>query len=150
MHKIHFLIVVLFISLTTVAQNWQNDLNVAMKQATEGNKPIILVFQGSDWCAPCMKLDREIWKSEDFINYAENHFVMLKADFPKKKGNLLSEDQQKRNNALAEKYNPNGHFPLVVLLDMNGKVLGTTGYEKISPKEYINHLESFMTKSKIE
>ena len=136
MHKIHFLIVVLFISLTTVAQNWQNDLNVAMKQASEGNKPIILVFQGSDWCAPCMKLDREIWKSEDFINYAEN--------------NLLSEDQQKKNNALAEKYNPNGYFPLVVLLDMNGKVLGTTGYEKKSPKEYINHLESFMTKSKIE
>ncbi|MGB5244892.1 MAG: thioredoxin family protein [Lutimonas sp.] len=150
MAKFHLFITVLFISFATVAQNWQYDLNVAMTQASEGNKPIILVFQGSDWCAPCMKLDREIWKSEDFINYAESHFVMLKADFPKKKSNLLSEDQQKKNNTLAEKYNPNGYFPLVVLLDKNGKVLGTTGYEKITPKEYIDHLESFMTTSKIE
>jgi thioredoxin-related protein len=150
MNKVYFVIVALFFSSTCLAQNWQTDLNVAMEQASQGNKPIILVFQGSDWCAPCMKLDRDIWKSEDFINYAESHFIMLKADFPKKKSNLLSEEQQKKNNTLAEKYNPNGHFPLVVILTKDGNVLGTTGYEKISPKEYIDHLESFIHKSKIE
>ena len=42
---------------------------------------------------------------------------MLKADFPRKKKNLLPKPQQKNNNKLAEKYNSNGHFPFVVVLD---------------------------------
>ena len=68
---------------------------------------------------------------------------MLKADFPKKKANKLSKEQQDKNDLLAEKYNQNGYFPLVVVLDKTGKVLGTTGYKNITPAEYIKLLSSF-------
>ena len=44
---------------------------------------------------------------------------------------------------LAESYNKNGYFPLVVVLDENGKVLGSTGYKKMKPSDYIKILESF-------
>lgn len=125
------------------AQEWQTDFNLASLEATEKNHPIILVFQGSDWCAPCIKLEREVFQSEAFQLYAKDHFVMLEADFPRKKKNALPEDQQKKNNALAEKYNPRGIFPFVVILNSEGKVLGETGYMKTSPSQYILHLESF-------
>lgn len=125
------------------AQNWKNDLEEAKAQAQKENKLILLVFQGSDWCAPCMKLEREIWTSSEFKEYAEEHYVLVKADFPRRARNQLPPAQQKKNNALAEKYNLEGYFPLVLLLDKEGMVLGKTGYKKISPKEYIALLESF-------
>ena len=125
------------------AQNWVTDLNKAKKIATEKNQPIILVFQGSDWCAPCIKLNKEIWSTEEFKTYSEEHFVMLLADFPRKKKNELNESQQKQNNQLMEKYNLQGYFPFVAVLDKNANLLGSTGYKKISPSEYIKLLNSF-------
>ena len=86
----------------------------------------------------------EIWNTEEFKAFANDNYVMLKADFPRKKKNALSEVQQKKNNALAETYNKNGHFPLVVILDSQGNVLGETGYLKISPNEYIAKINSFI------
>ncbi|MFK5855258.1 MAG: thioredoxin family protein [Bacteroidota bacterium] len=124
------------------AQEWQTDFDQAKEKATLENKDIILVFQGSDWCAPCMKLETEIWSTEEFKIYAADNYVMLLADFPKKKKNALSSEQQEMNNKLAETYNKNGFFPLVVLMDNNGKVLGNTGYKKMTPQEYIAHLTS--------
>lgn len=125
------------------AQEWVADYDEAIKMATEKNRNIVLVFQGSDWCAPCIKLEREIWSSEDFKTFASGHFVLLKADFPRKRANLLDKTQQDKNNKLAEKYNKAGNFPFIVLLDANGKVLGETGYQKITPKEYITLLTDF-------
>jgi len=125
------------------AQDWQTDLAVAKEMSKAGNKPIILVFQGSDWCAPCIKLEKKIWSSEEFREYASDHFVMLLADFPRKKQNRLPVEQKNKNEQLAETYNPNGYFPLVVVLNKDGKLLGQTGYKNISVKEYINLLESF-------
>jgi thioredoxin-related protein len=133
----------IFSFVSVNAQNWQNDIKTCQETAKAKNINIIIVFQGSDWCAPCIKLEKEIWNSNVFTNYAKEHFVILKADFPRKKKNKLSKEQQNKNNQLAEKYNPHGYFPLVVVTDANGKVLGTTGYKKVSPKEYIDLLNSF-------
>ena len=125
------------------AQTWQTDLTKAEQLAKDENKEILLVFQGSDWCAPCIKLDREVWSTEEFKKYAEDHYVLLKADFPKRSKNALPEEQQEKNNKLAETYNQNGYFPFVVLLNPNGEVLGKTGYKSMSPQEYIKLLNSF-------
>lgn len=125
------------------AQDWLTDFETAKTLAKKENKTIILVFQGSDWCAPCIKLDKEIWQAEVFQKYASENFVMLKADFPKRKKNALSIEQQTHNNQLAEKFNKNGYFPYVVALNAEGNVLGATGYKKITPESYIELLESF-------
>lgn len=133
-----------FISLNKVySQTWETNISTAKEIASKENKPIVLVFQGSDWCAPCIKLDREIWSTTEFKNYAKEHFVMLKADFPKRGKNALPKEQQDRNNALAEKYNKNGYFPFVVVLNAKGEVTGSTGYKKMQPKQFEELLSSF-------
>lgn len=136
------LLLLLACSVSVIAQEWQTDFDTAKSIASKENRPIVLVFQGSDWCAPCIKLNREVFSTDTFQQYAKDHFVMLQADFPKKKKNALPEEQQTKNNILAEKYNQNGIFPLVVMLDKNGKVLGETGYIKADVSTYISHLES--------
>ncbi|MFK8006406.1 MAG: thioredoxin family protein [Saprospiraceae bacterium] len=141
-------IMILFIALLNVssvlAQDWQTDFLKAKEIATEENKPIVLVFQGSDWCTPCIKLDRQIWSTDSFKNYAKNNFVLLQADFPRRKKNALSKTQAEANAALAETYNKSGVFPFVVMLDKEGKVLGQTGYKKITPEAYIKELNGFI------
>ena len=125
------------------SQEWLTDYPSAQRQASEEQKPIVLVFQGSDWCAPCIKLERNIWSSSDFKDYAKDNLVLVKADFPRKKRNAISTKQEKANKVLADKYNKNGIFPLVIMLDADGNVLGKTGYKKLKPAEYIDLLESF-------
>ena len=126
------------------AQQWLTNLQQAKELSTTQEKTILLVFQGSDWCAPCIKLNREIFESEPFMAYAKDHFIMLQADFPRRKKNALDPELQTHNNALAERYNKGGVFPFVVVLNKDGRVLGQTSYSKKTPQEYIVELEGFI------
>ena len=137
------LFILLIFGANLFSQQWETDFGKAKELAATEDKPIILVFQGSDWCAPCIKLDREIWSTDEFKSYAQEHFVMFKADFPRRKKNALDDKQRQQNAELAEAYNKNGYFPYVVVLDKSGNVLGSEGYKKVSPEAYIQILESF-------
>lgn len=139
-------LILLFVSSTVFAQNWQTNFIQSKELAATENKTIVLVFAGSDWCAPCMRLENEIWESDEFRAYAKNNYVLHKADFPRKKTNKLNAEQVKINKELAAKYNTKGYFPFVVLIDKDGNILGETGYKKMAPKEYIKHLESLIKK----
>ncbi len=146
MKRILIVVISLFITVSLSAQVWETSLEVAKNNASKDGKSIILVFSGSDWCIPCMKLEKNIWESQDFVDYSKTHYILLRADFPKKKGNALSNEQQQQNDKLAESYNKDGLFPLVLVLDKVGKVLGSTGYKNITPKEYIALLHSLEKK----
>ncbi|MCW3785706.1 thioredoxin family protein [Plebeiibacterium sediminum] len=128
-----------------IVHGQDKDLSIdqAKIKAANENKRILLVFQGSDWCAPCIKLEKEILDTEEFLKIAEEQFVILKADFPRSKKNRLSDENQKHNAALAEKYNQNGYFPYVVILNAEGNVLGAMGYKKMTPQDYFDQLNAF-------
>jgi thiol-disulfide isomerase/thioredoxin len=141
--KLPCILLFLFSALVS-AQDWKESYSEALDLAEIENKPIVLVFAGSDWCAPCIKLERSIWQSGEFIQFAKNNYVLYKADFPRKKDNQLAAEITKQNSALASTFNPNGHFPLVVVLNSNEEVLGKIGYKKLSPNHYISLLNSFV------
>ncbi len=141
-----FLGIILFVTSLGFSQDWNYNFEEAKKLAAEQNKNIIIVFSGSDWCAPCIKLDRNIWQSEAFKKEATQEWIVVRADFPRKKANELSKDQTDHNRKLAEKFNLEGSFPLVVILDKNGKVLGKMGFKNVSPEEYIKMIHAFEKK----
>ncbi|TMU57278.1 thioredoxin family protein [Flagellimonas algicola] len=127
------------------AQDWQDSFEDALALANEQNKPVVLVFSGSDWCGPCIRLKRGILDSEDFSAYAKDHYVLYNADFPRKKKNQLPEHKLNENKSLFTEYNPKGYFPLVVVMDKDQKVLGKTGFNrKASPQDYIALLDGFV------
>lgn len=124
-------------------QVWLTDFSEAQKKAINEDKPVLIVFQGSDWCGPCIKLEKELWATETFANYAKEQLVLVKADFPRRKKNALTEAQAKSNAVLAETYNKNGVFPFVVLVDSDGQLLGQSGYKKQTPAEYLAEFNSY-------
>ncbi|MBK8600455.1 MAG: thioredoxin family protein [Flavobacterium sp.] len=142
MKKVLLSLMLLFVA-SVYSQNWKSDFEDAKATAAKENKNIVLVFSGSDWCAPCIKLDKVVWQSEAFKKEVEKNWVAYKADFPKKKANQLAPELTEANKKLAEKYNKNGSFPLVVLLDKSGKVIGMTGFKNVSATDYIKVLHSF-------
>jgi thioredoxin-related protein len=144
--KKNILILFLFIGTMGYSQNWKSSFEEAKSQAIAENKNILLVFSGSDWCAPCIKLDKTIWQSAEFKSEADQKWVLYKADFPKKKANLLAAEITSSNKKLASEYNKSGNFPLVLLLDKTGKVLGITGYKNTSPEQYIQLIHAFEIK----
>lgn len=144
MKYLSLIIVLACLPVIVNGQEWFTDFEKAKKVAKAESKDILMVFQGSDWCAPCIKLSREVWETEQFKEYAKGHYVMVQVDFPRQKKNALPPDQQQKNGALAEQYNKNGIFPLVVILDADGHVHGETGYLKYSPAKYIEHINSFL------
>lgn len=108
----------------------------AMEKAKDEGKVLVIQFAGTDWCSPCIRLEDQILNTPEFQVYQKN-FVWLKADFPRKKDNRLSKEKQAHNDALAEKYNNKGSFPLLVFIDDNEEVLGVIGYQSVTAKEYI-------------
>jgi thioredoxin-related protein len=102
---------------------WQNNFETALSQAKAENKYLLLNFSGSDWCANCIMLKKQIFENQIFIDFAAKNLVLLNADFPRQKKNQLLPEQQKLNNQLADKYNKTGIFPLTILISPEGKII---------------------------
>ena len=117
---------------------WLGDFNQATAEAAKSHKLILINFSGSDWCGPCIRERKEILENDVFVNYAADHLVLVRADFPRQKKNQLSKEQIKLNEALADKYNPEGKFPYTILVDERGKVLKDwDGFPNESPEQFV-------------
>ena len=134
---------ILFSTILFLNASWQTDFERAKSEAKTENKFILLNFSGSDWCGPCIRLHKEIFDSEVFTKYADENLVLVNADFPRLKKNMLSKEQQKQNDALADKYNNDGAFPLTLLLDADGKVIKKwDGFPSETAEEFTNDVKA--------
>lgn len=63
--------------------------------------------------------------------------------------NAVASEEVKRNEALAEIYNPNGVFPLTLLLNADGKVVKSwEGKPKLSVEKWIEEIKTVCTANK--
>lgn len=123
--------------------SWLGDFNTAKTEATQNHKLILINFSGSDWCGPCIRLRKEILESATFENYASDHLVLVRADFPRQKKNQLPKEQVKLNETLADQYNPDGKFPFTLLVDEHGKVLRSwDGFPNETPDQFVSDINS--------
>lgn len=118
-----FLYLVLGLSLLLAARPAPaqvfTDPDAAFGQAQATDRPVLLVFSGSDWCAPCIHLEREVLTDSAFLRYADGRVVVLKADFPQRR--KLPAPLVAAYEALADAYNPEGAFPKLVIISADRK-----------------------------
>ncbi len=137
----------LAIALTTslsiaAGEEWMTDFEAAKKKAAAENKALLVDFTGSDWCGWCIKLVDEVFKHESFKQGVADKFILVELDFPRDKSKV-SEETQKQNKALAEKYSVQG-YPTILLLDSEGRPFAKTGYQAGGPEKYLAHLDSLL------
>lgn len=119
------------------ANGWHYNLDEARQLAKDQHKHILLNFSGSDWCAPCILLRRQILDNPDFLQMADTSLILVNADFPRSKKNQLTPQQQELNNSMADKYNSQGKFPYTLLLNADGKVVKTwEGLPNAKPADF--------------
>mgnify|MGYP000439085428 CR=1 FL=1 len=137
-------VLLILLSTSLSAQIWTSTWEQALQKANVEEKKIVLVFSGSDWCIPCIKLEKEVWMNEAFIAYAEETLILYRADFPKRKKNKLASLLQEQNESLAEVYNPKGYFPWVIVLSPSQKKIGSFVYERLPVSTYIEKIKGYL------
>ena len=133
---------ILFLCGQAGAQNWKSDLNTAIKEAAAAKKKVLLFFSVPEHCDSCAKLERNVFSTDEFNAYANANYVLVKIDFLHQSENL-SEEMKQKNLLIVEKYNKDGFFPYVVILNKEAKIVGKTGaYKNETTREFLLVLES--------
>ena len=140
MKKLTIIVFVLSISLSAfaVGKGWMTNLESAMALSEETGKPILLEFSGSNWCSPCIQLNKNVFSKKTFLDFAKKNLILVLMDFPRPSN--LSSKQKKYNNSVAAKYKIK-FFPTVFLLDSKGKIIVKVN-QRGDVKNYISFLKN--------
>jgi thioredoxin-related protein len=125
---------------------WTDNYAKAVETAKTEKKYVLLDFTGSDWCGYCKLLDKEVFGTPHFKEWAKKNVVLVTVDFPHQ--TPLSAQVKKQNGELKAKYPTNG-YPTILILDTEGKELvREVGYHPGSgANEYVGKLEAAMKKA---
>ena len=124
--------------------NWMTDFEAAKARAKAEEKHMLINFTGSDWCAWCIKLDKEVFSKPAFKSYAEQDLVLVEIDFPRRE-QKQSQELKDQNEKLAMRYNVRG-FPTILILSSDGSLIGRTGYESGGAEAYVAHIRKMLVK----
>ncbi|MEM6261849.1 MAG: thioredoxin family protein [Bacteroidota bacterium] len=151
----HLLVVLLcMVSLELTAQEkplvWHTDLNKAVAEANQSNKPLLLFFTGSDWCGWCKRLQGEVFAQAAFKNWAMKEVVLVEVDFPRRTPQEPALRQQ--NMGLQQAFRPRGYptifFAKPVIGDngqlANFTVLGQMGYQRGGANPWVAQANTFI------
>lgn len=104
---------------------WYTNYEAAVQRAEAEEKPLLLLFTGSDWCLWCQKLEQEVFVDPAFVEKVGKEFVFVKLDFPLRKAIPAKELAQ--NEKLKDKFDVKG-FPTLIMLDASLQQIDTMGY----------------------
>ncbi len=122
-----------------VEPTWTTGLGQGMAAARSEHKLVLLSFVGSDWCPNCQELERKVFDTHAFVDYAAGHLVLVCVDQPNNKPQ--PDELKAANQKLLDKFDVDP-LPTIILLDANtNTVLRVEGYDGKSPKEFIAALD---------
>ena len=143
------ILLIAFLTLTSMSiqaqeeLTWHTDMSKATDISIKENKPMFLFFTGSDWCGWCIRLQKEVFKTPEFIKWAKDNVVLVELDFPRK--NNQTEEIKSQNAQLQQQLQVRG-YPTVWFVSaaktadakVNLTALGSTGYVAGGPKVWID------------
>ena len=155
MKKLFTLFLLMFtltIHSQTSTSNWYTDISLASEAAVTENKPMLILFTGSDWCSYCIRLQREVFNRESFTTWSKKNVILVEIDFPRYKEQPDSIVQQ--NKLLQEQFGIQG-YPTVWFVSVNKiddtivtKPLGQSGYIPGGPQSWIDNANSIINGDK--
>lgn len=130
--KLITLLLLLLVSIS-YCQKKYDDLEIAKKEAEISNKNILIILTGSDWCKPCIKMEKNVIENNEFIEYANQNLILFEINLPRH----FDYDSKIVKNYiyLRDKYQTNS-LPSLILVNIEGKEItkiskGTSSLEKV-------------------
>ena len=129
---------------------WHTDMKEAIAISKSENKPLFLFFTGSDWCGWCIRLQKEVFNTPEFLAWSEK-VVMVDLDFPRAKAQ--PEAIKAQNQQLQQVFQVRG-YPTVWFakegVTADGKTnleqLGSTGYVAGGPGKWLEVANQIIAK----
>ena len=151
------ILVIAFLTLTSMSiqaqeeLTWHTDMSKATDISIKENKPMFLFFTGSDWCGWCIRLQKEVFKTPEFIKWAKDNVVLVELDFPRK--NEQTDAVKMQNAQLQQQLQVRG-YPTVWFVSaaktaeakVNLNALGSSGYVAGGPKVWIDGANQIIQK----
>lgn len=154
MKKLIAAVLIVLGSMTVQAQDlkWHTDVAKASELAIKEKKPLLLFFTGSDWCGWCIRLQKEVFKQPEFINWANQNVVLVELDFPRRK--QLPAELAAQNKGLEQMFAIRG-YPTVWMVTptmqdkkVSFEKLGSTGYVAGGPSKWLEGANQILSNKK--
>jgi thiol-disulfide isomerase/thioredoxin len=107
------------------------DYDEALARAKKEKKTVLAIFSGSDWCPPCMALERNFLSKTAFTQAVTNDLVLLFVDRPRETG-YMTDKAKALNPKLFRRYKIRG-VPTLLFLDANGEKLAEVQRAPMEP-----------------
>ena len=124
------------------AQPFTDNPATAFLLARASGEKILLVFSGSDWCMPCIRFEKKVLGDSAFRRLVRGRLVVLKADFPQHK--KIPDTLRTQYEMLAQRFDPDGTFPRIVLLDAEQRLLAVLVYADQPVPVFVQQLNDSM------
>ncbi|WP_159579338.1 thioredoxin family protein [Marinoscillum sp. 108] len=106
----------------------------------EGNKYQLIIFEGSDWCVNCRRLERSVLSDVDFQVFLEaNNISLIRVDFPQR--NKLTAAQKNQNDSIARRYDFRGVYPTIVLVEPTDQAYLELGYMNETSSDFARRID---------
>ena len=120
---------------------WITDYNDARTIAAQHDRYVFMAFTSMDGGEFSKKMDDELFKSPEFLEYAHKNLVLLSLEFPTSTTQPAALANQ--NKMLAENFNVPG-FPYVVVVNPLGQKLLQSKYLKGGPEVFMKQMQKII------
>lgn len=120
-------------------------LLTGQKTTVHSNQYKLIVFEGSDWCSRCIKLEEEILNDPLFLSKINEWKIELeRIDFPQRK--KIEKEKADYNKSIADKYHFDGTFPTILLSRTDAFFYEEISYPKTGTMGFLAELEAALGK----
>ena len=126
----------------TTPSGWFDDYEAAREMAQRENKPMLLLFTGSDWCGFCIRLRRTVLDKPEFRSFAYRHLVLVYIDSPRRV--RLPRGLVAQNRMLREKFGAGGGVPNTLVVTPDERIIGRIGGCPRNPHDYLRRLREIL------
>jgi len=145
MNRLFPLLFALSVLAATVASGQYpatKDPSTAFKTAALTGRTIFLVFSGSDWCVSCIHFEKQVLRDSSFTQLARQRLIVLQADFPQHK--KIADTLRTQYDALAQRFDREGTFPRIVLLNSDRQLLAELPYVGQPTPDFLRQLVALL------
>ena len=143
---LHLLLIFLF-PLIQLSPTWESNFDVAKQRSIKENKIILIHFVHKSGDGKNVKLEKEVFETSEFIDYANKQVVLLKIDLGIEQ--TSSEKQFYHNAIIRERYNSGAVAPFTVITDADGKILKSWNYKQpLNCSELISSIQTTIEANK--
>jgi len=139
-HPLTAAIALLFLLPQSVRSEEFSSYDDALAAAVAQERPLLLIFTGSDWSKQSITFEREILSHPVYQKWAASNVVSTTIDLPRVG---ITDEERRERRALAAKFAVEA-YPMAVFVDKDGNRLGALTHDPDGPNSWVQRANALL------